>query len=363
MLAALGVRLHGINQSLVTFHPTRHYRSAVIARACYYDATPSVAAWARSLADSARSMQPVGEPPFMEWMACQSYRALGHEDIRIPRMLVMICWILGAIPLYGLAVRLGSAPAAIVAVALYLFMPYSIVATRSFQPDAPMTLCTLIAALAVARYFESPVGVAVRRAALLVGAGHGRQADERVPDVAGADRHGAGAPALVEAGRQPAGSRCWCCSGSCRRRSITATARCSARSPAIRCACVSCRRCWPRGFFWQGWLTQIRRVFGVPLFVLSLLARSSRRAAPPGALMAALWIGYAAFAVAFTYHMPTHDYYHLPYVAVVALGAAATLERLQAWMAGRVTPGAMLGGRLHAAVASPAGGRYRHGRV
>jgi hypothetical protein len=49
MLAALGVRLHGIDQALVTFHPTRHYRSAVIARACYYDATPSVPAWARRL--------------------------------------------------------------------------------------------------------------------------------------------------------------------------------------------------------------------------------------------------------------------------------------------------------------------------
>src|SRR5215218_8844616 len=107
-LAAFGIRLHGINQSLVTFHPTRHYRSAVIARACYYDATPSVAAWARNLADSARSMQPVGEPPFMEWLACQSYRALGHEDVRIPRILVMLCWILGAIPLYGLALRVAS---------------------------------------------------------------------------------------------------------------------------------------------------------------------------------------------------------------------------------------------------------------
>ncbi len=34
------------------------------------------------------------------------------------------------------------------------------------------------------------------------------------------------------------------------------------------------------------------------------------------ALLAALWIGYAAFAFAFTYHMPTHDYYHWPYIAV-----------------------------------------------
>ena len=84
MLLALGVRLHGIDQSLVTFHPTRHYRSAVIARACYYDATPSFEAWARRLADAARSMQPAGEPPFMEWIACESYRAIGHEDIRVP---------------------------------------------------------------------------------------------------------------------------------------------------------------------------------------------------------------------------------------------------------------------------------------
>ena len=32
ILRALLIRLHGLNQTLVTFHPTRHYRSAVIAR-------------------------------------------------------------------------------------------------------------------------------------------------------------------------------------------------------------------------------------------------------------------------------------------------------------------------------------------
>ena len=76
-------------------------------------------------------------------------------------------------------------------------------------------------------------------------------------------------------------------------------------------------------------------MFGLPLFGLSI----GRTLAPrPGAraLIAALWIGYAAFAVAFTYHMPTHDYYHLPYVAIVALGAAATLERLHRWVATHV---------------------------
>ena len=30
----------------------------------------------------------------------------------------------------------------------------------------------------------------------------------------------------------------------------------------------------------------------------------------------------------FTYHMPTHDYYHLPYIAVVALGVSMLFARV-----------------------------------
>ena len=202
MLLALGVRLHGINQSLVTFHPTRHYRSAVIARACYYDATPSIAAWARRLAGAARSMQPAGEPPFMEWIACESYRAIGHEDIRVPRIVVMICWILGAIPLHALARRASSGVCAIVAAALYLFMPYAIVATRSFQPDAPMTLVYSDRRARRRQVLRVASDVTVRHRGAPRWIGHGGQADERVPDAAGVDRTGLGAPAVAGARRQ-----------------------------------------------------------------------------------------------------------------------------------------------------------------
>ena len=119
-------------------------------------------------------------------------------------------------------------------------------------------------------------------------------------------------------------------------------ARCSGRWPGIRCGCASCRRCWSSGFFWHGLLTQIRRVFGLPMFVLAVLASFAAPRRGARIFIAALWIGYAAFAVAFTYHMPTHDYYHLPYVAVVALGVAATVERFQQWMTSRVTEGTLL---------------------
>jgi hypothetical protein len=40
--------------------------------------------------------------------------------------------------------------------------------------------------------------------------------------------------------------------------------------------------------------------------------------------------------VAFTYHTATHDYYHLPFVPVAALAAAAAADRL--WTALRLTP-------------------------
>src|SRR5262245_18900398 len=117
MLLGLLVRLHEIDQPIVRFHPTRHYRSAVLARACYYDHASGIPRWARDVADAGRSMQQAGEPPLMEWAACGAYLALGHENIMIPRLLAVVIWVAGAIPLWWLASRLASPTAALLAVA------------------------------------------------------------------------------------------------------------------------------------------------------------------------------------------------------------------------------------------------------
>src|SRR6266545_2187489 len=139
LAAALGIRLHEIDQPLVTFRAIRHYRSAIIARAFYYHAAPGIPEWAVRVADANRAIQQAGEPPFMELLACASYLALGHENVAIPRAFAATAWVLGAIPLYFLALRVGSARAALVACTLYLFLPYGIIASRNFQPDALMT--------------------------------------------------------------------------------------------------------------------------------------------------------------------------------------------------------------------------------
>ena len=49
-VAALGVRLWGVGDLPLDFHPTRQYRSAMIARAYYYASNGSVAEWRRQVA-------------------------------------------------------------------------------------------------------------------------------------------------------------------------------------------------------------------------------------------------------------------------------------------------------------------------
>lgn len=169
MLMGLVIRAPEIDQSVVRFHPTRHYRSAVLARACYYDHASGIPAWAKRVASANREMQQAGELPVMEWLACGTYLALGRENVTIPRVANALLWISGAIPLSLLARRLASARAAPLAAALYLFMPYGIVASRNFQPDPLMTVTSLWAIHALIRYHDRQTRSRLGAAAALVG--------------------------------------------------------------------------------------------------------------------------------------------------------------------------------------------------
>src|SRR5688572_844238 len=100
MLVALVVCARELDQDIVRFHPTRHYRSAVLARACYYDHAAGIPEWAKRVAIANREMQQAGEPPFMEWLACGAYLAIGRENVIIPRSLAVLIWVSGAVPLF-----------------------------------------------------------------------------------------------------------------------------------------------------------------------------------------------------------------------------------------------------------------------
>ena len=83
------------------------------------------------------------------------YAVVGEERLAIPRLLSISAWQIGAFPLMAIARRLSGPAGVIVALATYLFLPYGVVASRAFQPDALMTSASLFALLAGARFYRA----------------------------------------------------------------------------------------------------------------------------------------------------------------------------------------------------------------
>jgi hypothetical protein len=345
LAAALSVRLAEIGQPIVTYRAIRHYRSAMIARDFYYHVAPGVPAHAIEVADANFHMQQAGEPPLMEWLACLSYLLVGREEVAIPRALAAIAWVLGAIPLWLVTRRFASAAGALAACTLHLFLPFGIVASRNFMPDALMTLVTLFALLALLRHHEQPesrrrsAAIAVVGLALFV---KPMSVFLTIPVLLGlySWRHSRRAPG---GSRAPGGARAW---------SDLALMLALCFVPAVLYYGWTAlfgslikdqahMRFVPdlllTKFFWNGMLTQIQRVFTLPVAIVGWLGIAFAARGPARVVLASLWIGYAAFAIAFTYHMPTHDYYHWPYVPIIALGAGIVVTRLEGVLA-RVAP-------------------------
>jgi Dolichyl-phosphate-mannose-protein mannosyltransferase len=332
MGVGLVVRLHGLGQDLVIFHPTRHYRSAVLARACYYEATPATPGWALDVARANRDLQPAGEPPFLEWVACAAYRLTGNENVEIARVVAVLCWLVGAIPLFLVARRMGPDAIALCGAAFFLFLPYGIIASRNFQPDGLMTSCCLWGMLALIRHHEIPSHGRRYAAAVVVGLAllvKPMSVFLVVPIAIGF--------AVVRSGwrRVPASGELYSLLGLA---FIPAgvfygygTIFGSLAADQMKLRFVP--SLLPTAFFWQGLGRMIRRVYGLPVFAATVVATVFAPSRLTRALLLSLWAGYAAFAIAFTYHMPTHDYYHLPYLSLAALGVVALLERLRVTVA------------------------------
>jgi hypothetical protein len=334
MLGALGVRALELDQPIVTFHPTRHYRSAVIARACYYDRAAGVPAWAHAVADAARRMQPSGEIPLMEWAACATYLALGHENVMMPRVFAVVIWIAGAIPLWWLALRLASPAGGLIAVALYLFLPYGIVASRNFQPDPLMTLASLWALVGLVRHHDRPTTSRFLIAGALVGLAiliKPMSVFLTIPPIVALATLDSSAAswrrhfALAALGMLP---------GAIYYGYDTIFGTLAQDQMRMRFVPALL----PTMFFWGGLARMIGRVVTWPLFVLALTGVAFAPSTLARRLTAAIFAGYALFAVAFTYHMATHDYYHLPYIPVVAIAIAMLFARIAAMKPGMAKP-------------------------
>jgi hypothetical protein len=146
LLLGLGLRLIDLNDPPLDFNPTRQLRSAIIARGLYYERALDADPVLRTLAVSHMNTMERLEPPIFETLVAWVYGLLGGENLALARMFASLFWIIGALVLFDLGRRMTSPWAALAGVSVFLFLPFSVRASRSFQPDPGMVTLIILTA-------------------------------------------------------------------------------------------------------------------------------------------------------------------------------------------------------------------------
>lgn len=310
----LAVRVPGLADPPVRFHPTRQYRSALIARSWLAAVRPDRSPVPADIA-AAAGKAPL-EPPVMEAVATTAYVIGGGERLWVPRLVATFCWLAAGLALYLLARRLAGETAGLVAAAVHLLLPYTVEAGRSFQPDPLLVALTTGCLLAVVRHDDEP-----GRRRLLVAAALGAAAAFVKPVALFFLVPVAVALAVRRRGARALWSR------------EVVTFVGVAVLPAAAYTAVGLATGFLRdqaagsflpglvltGDYWAGWWGNLTAVLPVPVLAVAVVGVVVARG-PARAVLAGGLAGYAAFGLVFGYHIHTHDYYSLPLVPLAALG-------------------------------------------
>ncbi len=153
LASGLAIRLYDITDLPLDFHPTRQLYTAILARGRYYQNLETAPQAQRDLAVAMWRAEGL-EPPFIDGLAAVSYSIAGEEILWLPRAYSALFWVLGGIFLYLLARDLTSWEGGLLALAFYLFNPFAVDASRSFQPDPLMTVMITIAWWGMVRWLK-----------------------------------------------------------------------------------------------------------------------------------------------------------------------------------------------------------------
>ena len=156
------------------FDDSRHvaevqYRAAIIARSIFFYFSNSIPEWRQEVNTNSLQNLPLKEPAITELLTAIGYKVLGQEDLRIPRLLTSVFWMIGSYFLFKIAKDMVSREGAIVATAYYLFVPLGVIVSTSFQPDSLMIMVFMISIYAILRYIKEPTWQKLIIAAILSG--------------------------------------------------------------------------------------------------------------------------------------------------------------------------------------------------
>jgi 4-amino-4-deoxy-L-arabinose transferase-like glycosyltransferase len=288
---------------------------------------------------------PVIEPPVIETITAWTYRVVG-EYVWIARIYSSLFWVLAGIFLFLLAREMTSNEGGVIALLFYLFLPYGVIASRSFQPDPLMTALIVAALWALYRWHSSRGWKWAITAGLLMGAAI------FVKNVAVFMLGPAAVVLVLQYGRENGWRK------SLANRQTWAVAL-LAVLPVIAFTVYGVwsgfltsqfafrffPELWSTGAFYLRWLGQVDGIVGLgacSIAVVGVFLGGRRNMA----FLASLWLGYVLLGMTFSYHIITHDYYSLALIPVVALSLApaaqALVKRAQELQLGSLPQAALL---------------------
>ena len=355
----LGLRLFDLTDQPIDFHPTRQLRGATIARGMYYEMLPTADPITRDQAISFWASTGQLEPSILERSVAISYLILGGEMPWLGRLYNSIFWTLAGLALFSLAHRMAKSAikdepgqnanwiafiSALVALAYYLVLPFSVQASRSFQPDPGMTVWITLAAYAAYRWSETSTwkwtlltgvfsGMAVLTKAvafypiagiLIFIAIHTFRVQSQ------AKQKGF----FFSLGKLLISPQIWCIAvltGLPTGIYYMTMARGGLASDYFSAWTIALLHMLIEGQTYLHWINLAQELLNPVALALALagilLARGRNRA-----LLAGMWLGYIAYGIFLPYQMTSHSYYHLQLVPLVALSLAPVAQHITKWL-------------------------------
>lgn len=333
LLAVGGVlRLIDLTDPPLDFHPSRQLRNSLVAREIYYSLLPSATAEQRELSASfARSVGQY-EPPVSESLVALAYLVTGGENYAAPRVLGTLFWLAAGVALFDLMRRATSPWAALIGLAFYLVLPFSVQASRSFQPDPLMTSAFVAGIYFLYRWSEEETWKWAIFAGIFLGLA-------TFVKIVIAFFVGTAAIALVLFTRK---KDFW------KSKQVWAMAALMVVPAFLFYILLNQGRSTEYFFAWtvtlinlitsadfySRWLAFLGSLFGLTVLFLSLAGAliSTPRLRW---LLIGLWVGYVLYGLTLPFQMYTHSYYHIQLIPILALGLASAVNPLLETVSGQ----------------------------
>ena len=327
--AGFALRLSDFDDPPLDFHPARQMHSALMARGFYLRAGGHLEGQSAEYEREAMiigTQEPWIEPPIYEKITAGLYRVFGAADLRIPRFTSVLFWLAGGIALLFLTDGLLGTAGMFAALGWYLFFPYGVTASRSFQPDIIMVCLLGWTMFLLKRWTEKPDSLPRALAAGLC----------------------AGLCILVkQVAAFPLGLAMAARLISSQTLRNTLKNRYVWLAAFLALAPMLAYNYWGyfvKGFlvqqyqgrfflsellrpaFYVRWMRMIDQVFSVPLFFAALFGILMLRDRNSRASLLAYFAGYILYGLSLPHHIGTHDYYQLLLFPFIAVGLASLVK-------------------------------------